>query len=185
MFIEASARLGARYVRVTSGQGHPQTPRQQGIEWAVTGLMQALAVAQANNITLVFENHGRPGVWQYDDFCYPPDIFLDIARRIWNSDLGINWDTANTIAYGDDPLPILRQVMTKVTTIHAADTRTRGALEHVLLGRGLAPFLATFRLLRRAGWDGWICIEENSKLGHAGVAAATRFVRDTWASAIP
>jgi sugar phosphate isomerase/epimerase len=185
IFIEASARLGARYVRVTAGQGHPETPRQQGIEWAVDGLTQALAFARANKITLVFENHAKPGVWEYPDFCYPPDIFLEIARRTWGSDLAINWDTANTIAYGDDPLPVLRQVIAKVATIHAADTSTRGALNHVLLGTGLVPFLATFRFLRHAGWDGWICIEEGSKMGHAGVAEATRFVRDTWARALP
>jgi sugar phosphate isomerase/epimerase len=185
VFIEASARLGARYVRATSGQGHPGTVRQQGIEWAVYGLTQALTVASANKITLVFENHAKPGVWEYPDFCYPPDIFLEIARRTWDSDLAINWDTANSIAYGADPLPILRQVIDKVATIHAADTRTRGALNHVVLGTGLAPFLATFRFLRRAGWDGWICIEEGSKMGHAGVAEATRFVRDTWAKALP
>jgi sugar phosphate isomerase/epimerase len=185
IFIEASARLGARYVRVTSGQGHPQTPRQQGIEWAIHGLTQALSVARANKIILVFENHARPGVWQYPDFCYPPEIFLEIARRTWDSDLLINWDTANTIAYGDEPLPILRQVISRVATIHAADTRTRGALNHVLLGTGLVPFLATFRFLRHAGWDGWVCIEEGSKMGRAGVAEATRFVRNTWTKALP
>jgi len=181
--IEAAARLGARYVRITSGQGHPETPRQQGIEWSVEGMTKALAFGKANNIQLVFENHAKPGVWQYPDFCFPTDIFLDLARRMEKTSLGINWDTANTIAYGDDPLPVLKQVIKQVVTVHAAETSTRGTLTHVLLGAGLVPFLDTFRFLQQAGWDGWMCIEENSRLGHEGMVRAASFVRETWEKA--
>lgn len=182
--IEAAAKLGAKYVRITSGQGHPQTPRQQGIEWAVEGMTNALAFGRAHNIELVFENHAKPGVWQYPDFCFPTDTFLELVRRTEGTDLGVNFDTANTVAFGDDPLPVLKQVLSRVRTVHAADTSTRdGRLTHVQLGSGLVPFLDLFRLLRAGGWDNWICIEENSRQGREGVATAVCFVRDTWARA--
>ena len=182
-YIDACGQLGAKYIRITSGQGHPDTPRQQGIEWSVAGMTSALPYATTSGVQLVFENHAKPGVWTYPDFCFPPDIFLELARRTRFTDLGINWDTCNIIAYGDDPLPVLQQVIDKVLTVHASDTGTRGKLTHVLLGTGLTPFVETFRMLQQAGWDNWICIEEGSKLGHEGVAAATRFVRETWAKA--
>lgn len=184
-YIEAAGALGAGYVRITSGQGHPETPRAQGLEWSVDGMTKALAFGKANKVQLVFENHARPGVWQYPDFCFPTDIFLELARCTRQSDLGINFDTANNIAFGDDPQPVLKQVIDKVITVHAADTSTRGKLTHVLLGTGLVPFLDLFRILRQAGWDGWICMEEGSNLGRDGVARAARFVRDTWAQAAP
>jgi len=181
--VEAAARLRARYCRITSGQGHPETPRQQGIEWSIDGMLKALAVGKANHIQPLFENHARPGIWQYPDFCFPSDIFLELVRRTENTGLGINWDTANTIAYGDDPLPVLRQVVHRVVTVHAAETSTRGTLTHVLHGTGLAPFREQFQMLQQAGWDNWICIEEHSKLGHAGVTRSVQFVRDVWEEA--
>ena len=169
------ARSGRQY--------HTLTPT--GIEWSVDGMTKALAFGKANKIQLVFENHARPGAWQYPDFCFPTDIFLELARRMEKTALGINWDTANTLAYGDDPLLVLKQVIRKVLTVHAAETSTRGALNHVLLGAGLVPFLETFRILRQAGWDGWVCIEENSKMGREGVARSISFVRETWEKAAP
>jgi sugar phosphate isomerase/epimerase len=183
--IAAAAQLGARYVRITSGQGHPNIERRQGIEWAVDGMTRALAFGKANKIQLVFENHGKPGIWQYPDFCFASDIFLELARRMEKTDLGINWDTANTVAFGDEPLPVLEQVVKKVRTVHAAETSTRGVLTHVLLGTGLVDFLAQFRFLRQSGWDGWICIEENAQMGSEGVQRSIAFVRETWQKATP
>ena len=67
--------------------------------------------------------------------------------------------------------------------MHAADTATRGALNHVLLGTGLVPFKDIFLYLKNAGFDAWICMEENSRLGQQGVQDAADFVRKTWQEA--
>jgi sugar phosphate isomerase/epimerase len=80
-------------------------------------------------------------------------------------------------------LPVLKQVIDQVASVHAADTDTRGALNHVLLGTGLVPFDEIFSYLKRAGFDGWICMEENSRLGQQGVQDAADFVRKTWGDA--
>jgi sugar phosphate isomerase/epimerase len=37
-----------------------------------------------------------------------------------------------------------------------------------------------FEILRGAGFDGWICMEEASFKGPAGVKAAADFVRRVW-----
>ncbi len=182
--IDAAARLGAKYIRMTSGQGHPDTPRQAGIEWAVEGMTKAIPFAKASGIQLVFENHSKPGVWQYPDFCFPTDIFLELAARTEKTEIGINFDTANTVGYGDDPIPVIEQVFRKIITIHASDTSTKvEKMTPCLLGTGLVPFLDIFRTLRRGGWDGWICIEEISRMGRDGVDKAAQFVRATWAKA--
>ena len=178
--IVAAGALGARFVRVTAGQAHPEAPRAEGIAWAIEGLRALMGTAGNLGPQLVYENHGKPGAWQYTDFSTPPDIFLEIARATADLGLGIHFDTANATAFAEDPLALLEQVVDRVVTVHAADTAVRGELRPVLLGTGVTPFDVLFRRLHRAGWDGWLCIEEASKLGREGVEAAARFVRRMW-----
>jgi len=68
--------------------------------------------------------------------------------------------------------------------VHASDTALHGQLRHVLLGTGVTPFAAMFRRIARSGWDGWLCMEEASNSGRAGVEAATQFVRRTWEASL-
>jgi sugar phosphate isomerase/epimerase len=178
--VVTASRLGADLLRVTAGQAHPTVGRSEGINWAVDGLTKALEFAREYPAKLAYENHAKPGAWQYADFSHPTDIFLEIVERTADVSLGVNWDTANTIAYGDDPIPVLRRVVKRVVSVHAADTSTRGELKHVLLGTGLVPFKEMFEILRDAGFDGWICMEEASFKGPAGVKAAADFVRRVW-----
>jgi len=178
--IVTASKLGADLLRVTAGQAHPGVGREEGIEWAVSGLRKAAHFARQYPVKLVYENHAKPGAWKYTDFSHPTDIFLSIVERTTNISLGVNWDTANTIAYGDDPIPVLRKIVNRVVSVHAADTSTRGQLKPVLLGTGLVPFKEMFTILRNAGFDGWICIEEGSFRGPAGVIAAADFVRRVW-----
>jgi sugar phosphate isomerase/epimerase len=182
-YIEAVGRLGGEMIRVTSGQAHPGLREEDGIRWAVEGLTACEEAGQRAGVKLVLENHGRPGCWEYTDFDQPTHIFLALAEAMRGTTIGINFDTANPIAYGDDPLPILKKVIDQVFSIHAADTDTRGALHHVLLGTGLVPFRELFSYLKKAGFDGWICMEENSQMGQQGVRDAADFVRRTWQEA--
>jgi len=182
--IAVASRLGADLVRVTAGQAHPTVKRSDGIDWAVQGLRKAVGFAKNYPIQLAYENHAKPGAWQYTDFSHPTDIFLEIVERTADVSLGINWDTANVIAYGDDPIPVLRKIVRRVISVHAADTSTRGQLNHVLLGTGLAPFKQMFSILHDSEFDGWICMEEASFKGKDGVKAAAEFVRRTWIETI-
>ena len=86
--VETAALLGAEMVRVTSGQAYPETSRQDGIAWAVEGLCKLQESTRGSGITLVYENHSKPGAWAYTDFCEPPDIFLEIVRGTAAAGLG-------------------------------------------------------------------------------------------------
>lgn len=178
--VAAAASLGAKLVRVTAGQAHPETGREEGIAWAIEGLRKLVETVGDLGPRLVYENHGKPGAWRYTDFSQPPDIFLEIVRGTSDIGLGINFDTANATAFAEDPLALLNQVLDRVVSIHAADTAVRGELRPVLLGTGVTPFATLFGRLHQTGWDGWICIEEASKRGREGVEAAVRFVRQMW-----
>lgn len=176
----AAAVLGAPRIRVTAGQAHPETGRQAGIRWAVEGLRRAADASEQSGIKLVYENHSKPGVWDYYDFSFPTDVFLEIAAKTEDTSLGILFDTANTMVYGGDPIAVLEQVVHRVEYVHAADVAEIGVLQHVVIGTGVVPFGEIFGRLKRAGYDGWISIEEASRTGEAGVKQAIAFVRSAW-----
>ena len=178
--VEVAAGLGAEMVRVTAGQAHPETGREDGIRWATEGLRQLTDRTRKSGVRLVYENHSKPGAWTYTDFSQPPDIFLAIVKATADVGLGLNFDTANATAFSQDPLGLLEQCIDRVVSVHAADTAVRGELKPVLLGTGLAPLEAIFRRLVQAGWDNWICIEEASFQGRDGVAKAAHVVRQLW-----
>lgn len=178
-----AAGLGAQYVRVTDGQAHPETGRAEGVAWAAEGLSRLVESVRDMGVIPVFENHAKPGAWQYTDFSQSPDVFLEVFERTADVGLAINFDTGNAASYADDPVALLDQLMPRVLTVHAADTAVKGELRHVLLGTGVTPFAEMFRHLIRAGWDGWICMEEAAYQGRAGVEQAARFIRSTWENA--
>ena len=175
-----AAGLGAELVRVTAGQAHPNIKREEGIGWAVEGLRWAVETAKDYNVVPVFENHAQPGCWELPDFSLVAENFLEIVRHTEDCGLGINFDTANAVVDGTDPVPVLEEVVPRVVSVHAADTSTAGTLNHVLLGTGLVPFVELFGVLKHHRWDGWICLEEGSGLGEAGVRQAAGFVRRIW-----
>jgi sugar phosphate isomerase/epimerase len=181
--IVSSASLGAEMVRVTAGQAHPDISREDGIRWAVGGLEASLDTANHHGVRLVYENHSKPGCWDYADFSHPSDIFLQIAEKLLGTGMGVLFDTANPIAYGDDPQPVLEKVIDQVMCVHAADTDKRGELSPVLVGKGLVPFHGIFGFLKRSGYDGIISIEEASGTGRKGVENAVKFIRRVWVEA--
>jgi sugar phosphate isomerase/epimerase len=181
--VEAARSLGAEMVRVTAGQAHPQTEREDGIRWAVEGLTRLTECTRASGVRLVYENHAKPGAWTYTDFSQPPEIFLEICQQTAGCSLGVNFDTGNAATFAADPLALLEEVVDRVVSIHASDSSSRGTLNHTLLGTGITPFHELFACLKRHGWDGWICMEEASNQGRAGVEKAAAFIRQTWRDA--
>ena len=87
--IETAAALGAEHVRIVSGQHHPETSSDQGVQWAVAGFRQAADTARQAGIRLVYENHSKPGNWQYADFSLVPEHFLRIADELKNTGIEI------------------------------------------------------------------------------------------------
>jgi sugar phosphate isomerase/epimerase len=178
--IETAALLGTEHVRIVSGQAHPETSGDQGVEWAVSGFRRAAVAARKSGIQLVYENHSKPGNWQYPDFSLIPDHFLRIAAELKGTAIKILFDTANPIVFGVEALPLLQEVIDEVVCVHAADTRVEGRLEPVVIGTGVVPFVDLFGYLKTSGFSGWISIEEASGKGKPGVQSAVNFVRQSW-----
>ena len=181
--VKLAAALGAHFIRVTAGQAHPETSIKDGIAWVSNGLVCLVEAAGNLGVQLAYENHAKPGAWEYTDFSQPPEIFMEILSRVPSPLLGVNFDTGNATAFAADPLAFLEQIVGRVVSVHASDTSERGRLNHVLLGTGVTPFRALFHGLKSGGWDGWICMEEASGLGRPGVEAAAQTIRRIWTEA--
>lgn len=181
--IHIGEALGAELVRVTAGQAHPSTGRAEGVAWAIEGLSRLVEAVRGSPVRPVYENHAKPGAWEYTDFSTAPDVFLEVVHGTAGCGLGLNFDTGNAAAFHPDPLAMLDQVLDRVVSVHVADTAVFGELKPVLIGTGIAPIRAMIERLLAAGWDGWLCIEEASFQGRQGIEAAARFVRSAWQQA--
>ena len=179
--IALASNVGARFLRITAGQAHPDMPVEKGIDLVVDNFRNIAPVAEKFGVKLVYEDHSKPGAWDYMDFSNPPDIFLAIASQIADTGIGINFDTANILVSGNETtLDVLKQVVDNVESIHVAETATLGKMVPVLLGEGLAPIREVFQLLKKHGWDKWLCIEEWSNMGIKGVIEAVKYTRKLW-----
>ena len=180
--IAAASYLGAPYIRITAGQSHDDILTKVGMANVVEYFKRSAEFAEKMNVTLVYENHAKPGAWYSYDFSYATEIFLEIARKTEDTSILINFDTANPVAFADEnePMKILRQIRDRLGTVHIADTSTKGILNHTVIGTGLVPFDEIFAYLKETGYDGLLSIEEGSNTGFEGIQTAVDFVRKMW-----
>jgi sugar phosphate isomerase/epimerase len=179
--IQITRRLGGPRAacRVLSGQRYPQVSREQGVGWVVEAIQQLLPVAREYDVVLAMENHYKDGFWKYPEFAQKMDVFLEIVNAIDDREFfGVQYDPSNAIVAGDDPVELLKQVVGRVVTMHASDRYLEeGAtleelrsndgsigyfskLKHGVTGKGLNDYDQIFSILSRAGYQGWVSIED-------------------------
>lgn len=177
--IDLTARLGGRFCRTLSGQNRPGLDQQQAIGWCVEMIREAASYAKDRGITLAMENHYKDGYWEYPEFALRSEVFLRIVDRIDSPAFGINYDPSNAIVAGEDPLALLERIKHRVVTMHASDRSLSGgtladlrklerdpmhgyaaSIRHGVIGRGLNDYDAIFTILKGAGFDGWVSIED-------------------------
>ncbi len=175
--------LGVKFVRVTAGQNHPGTQRTTGVRWVTDGFRYALDEAERHGITLAYENHTKGAPWDYWDFSQRTEIFLEILDALADTPLSVCFDTANPLVLNEDVLGLLEKVIERVVVLHVFDMEAAGTFVPVRVGTGAAPIPQVFSRMRQAGYNGWLSIEEASRLGQEGFEQATAFVRQTWQQA--
>jgi sugar phosphate isomerase/epimerase len=127
---------------------------------------------------LCLENHYKDGTWRYAEFAQPEDIFLEILERVDSPRLGVQYDPSNALVGGYNPIRFLEKVVARVVTMHASDRFLKdGAtlddlrqadgtvgytdkLKHGETGKGMIDYDAIFGILARAGFAGWISVED-------------------------
>ena len=176
--IRVTAILGGKFCRVLSGQRRPEVSRSQGVEWVVACVEELLDVAARENVVLAMENHYKDNYWQHPEFAQRSDVYVEILDRIGSPGFGAQFDPSNAILAGEDPLKLLETIKHRVVTVHASDRHLKpghsleelrkvedsagyaAILSHGVVGSGLNDYPRIFEVLRGAGFDGWISIED-------------------------
>jgi sugar phosphate isomerase/epimerase len=97
---------------------------------------------------------------------------------------------------GDDPVELLRQLASRVVSMHASDRylapgatlddlkKAEGSagyaaiLHHGVTGKGLNDYPTLFSILRQVGYSGWISIEDGMN-GMDEMAQSLKFLRQS------
>ena len=176
--VDLAVRLGTTFCRTLSGQNLPGLSREEGMARTVDGLLRSIEYAERHGVTLCLENHYKDGTWRYPEFAQPEEIYLEILDRVDSPRLGVQYDPSNAIVGGYDPIRFLDRVLPRVVTMHASDRslapgatlddlrQSDGAtgysdkLRHGEVGKGMIDYDAIFARLARAGFSGWISIED-------------------------
>lgn len=182
--IALASSLGAKYLRITAGQDYQWDDEEEALLTVRDYFLRLKPFADQMNIGLLFENHSKPGAWVRPDFIFNTHRFLRLAQLLEGTGIRINFDTANTSACGDDTVETFRKVLPMVETLHVNDIRAIGCTEFVVCGKGVAPIRRIFHEARKAGFDGWVCIEEAGFMGLEGFRQAVDFTRKAWTDAL-
>jgi len=177
--IDLTVKVGGTFCRTLSGQNRPGLDRKQAVCWCVEMIREAIAYAEEKGVILNIENHYKDGYWEYPEFALQSDVFLEIIEQIDSPFFGVNFDPSNTIVAGEDPIELLQKIKNRVVTMHASDRHLKGgsledlrkmeldplhgyakSIQHGVIGQGLNDYDAIFRILKDAGFDGWISIED-------------------------
>jgi len=192
--IDVTASLGGKFCRVLSGQRRPQISRAEGVRLVVESIGEMLEYAAQRGIVLALENHYKDNYWKYPEFAQHTDVFLEIVSQIDSPWFGVQFDPSNTLVAGEDPLDLLERVKSRVVTMHASGRylmsghtledlkEAEGSigyaafLSHGVIGKGLNDYPRIFQILKEAGFQGWISIEDGLN-GLEEIRASAEFLR--------
>lgn len=199
-WIDMAAALGCGFCRVLSGQRRPEVSREEGLRYTVEAIAACRAHAIERGVTLYLENHYKDSYWTHPEFAQRTEVFLELMNRIPpGPGLGVNFDPSNCIVCGEDPIALLEALKERVVTMHASDRYFEGGslaelqkhdldahtgyapfLKHGVIGQGLNDYDRIFELLRGAGFDGWISIEDGSdpRTGFEDIRQSAVFLRE-------
>jgi sugar phosphate isomerase/epimerase len=197
--IEGTAALGGKFCRVLSGQRRNEISRADGLKFAADCIISLLPYAEKHGVILILENHYKDGYWQMPEFAQKRDVFLELLARIPKSPwFGVNYDPSNAVIAGEDPYVLLDAVKDRVVTMHASDRYFEGGtaddlrkmeahpqsgyaaiLKHGIIGNGMNDFDRIFSTLKKAGFNGWVSIEDGQdpKVGMEHLRLSAEFLR--------
>jgi sugar phosphate isomerase/epimerase len=188
-----------RICRVLSGQRRPEIGEDNGVAMVVECIEELLPYAAERHVILALENHYKDNYWTHPEFAQHLCVFRRIVEAIDSPWFGVNYDPSNAILAGENPLEVLDAVKHCVVSMHASDRgllpgHTLGELHaqeesvgyaailrHGEVGTGLNDYPTIFRVLRSAGFDGWVSIEDGMN-GLDEIRRSADFLRATLAA---
>lgn len=176
MDMRRAQAIGARYIRLTAGQAYPGEPDDKMIQRAYDGFARCAEVSQETGVEILIENHSKPGAWEYSDYNFHVERFLELWEALKTLPVSVNYDTANAYALKEWER-LLDAVEGRIATVHLNDLASAKPLAFALVGEGIVPLEAMLREIKSTGFCGPICIEEAGFQGWEGIAKAVAYTR--------
>ena len=196
-----TAELGGKYCRVLSGQNRPGLKEDEALKWVIDCLWQLEPHAKAAGVLMCMENHYKDGLWKYPEFAQSHRRYLAILDGVNSPYLKAQYDPSNAIVAGEDAYELLERVMPRVATMQASDRYLDGGtieelrkmardpqhgyatfVKHGVIGKGLNDYDRIFGTMARAGYDGWISIEDGEgptvEIGLDNLRQSATFLRE-------
>ncbi|MCS7208659.1 MAG: sugar phosphate isomerase/epimerase [Fimbriimonadales bacterium] len=174
--VDWAAELGANAVRTTAGMLHEGVEPHDAIRYAAECMTQLAEYAVLRGVYPCYENHYKDRLWTREDFSFRPERFLQIFERLEPTPVRVNFDFANPLMTGADPVALLQRVVHKVHHVHAGD-RLPGEYQHSVLGEGAVPFQPLLQILKAHGYTGYLSIEDGQPYGDAGFQRSLAYLR--------
>ncbi len=199
-----TAELGGKWCRVLSGQNRPGLKEDEALKWVIDSLWQLVPHAQSAGIVMSIENHYKDGLWQYPEWAQSHRRYLAILDGVDSPWLKAQYDPSNAVVAGEDPYALLDRILPRMATMQASDRYLEGGtiedlkkmgadpqhgyakfIKHGVTGKGLNDYDRIFRTLSKAGYDGWVSIEDGEgpteEIGMANLQSSADFLRAKFA----
>jgi sugar phosphate isomerase/epimerase len=199
-----TAELGGKYCRVLSGQNRPGLKEDEALKWVIDSLWALEPHAKAAGVVMCMENHYKDGLWQYPEFAQSHRRYLAILDAVDSPLLKAQYDPSNAIVAGEDQYALLDRVMPRVATMQASDRFLEGGtidelrkmardpqhgyakfVKHGVIGKGLNDYDRIFGTMAKAGYDGWVSIEDGEgptvEIGLDNLRQSAKFLREKFA----
>jgi len=151
-YIRLAKELGSPLVRVFGGRLEEEGRRVGSAEALVENLRDAGREAEGSGIILVLETH--------DDFVESRKV-AEVLSKVDHPNVGVLWDLHHPYRFlGEPPEVTLGNLGPFLRHVHVKDSEAEdGGWRYTLLGEGDVPVLEMLRLLRRAGYEGYLSLE--------------------------
>lgn len=175
--IEKASLLGARYIRLTAGQRYPDCSDVQTAEQIADCFESCICAAQNAGVSVLLENHSKPGAWQYDDYNFHMDRMCLLWEKMKHLPIKINYDTANAFAINGWK-ELIDMFGDRIETVHINDLESVSPLRFCCISEGVVPLEQQLQYLISNGFHGPFCIEEASMKGLPGIRHAVEKTKE-------
>ena len=173
--VDVAAVYGARTMRhdITRGFGERSTGLdveptfENAVQWIVPAIREVADYAKTKGIKTSLENHGF--------FMQAAERVERLLQAVNHENFGLTLDMGNFLCVNDDPVRAVDRLAKYAIMAHAKDfhirpkdrmpptgwfaTPTDIALRGAIVGHGAIDVPAQLKLLRNAGYDGWLSLE--------------------------
>lgn len=161
--IDRAVKLGAKYMRVFSGDGKQGIAYEDAKSWIIDNFKKAASYAERQGVTMVVENHGL--------FVGKSKQVKELIETVGSKYLRANTDVGNFLLANENPLEAVVALKDYVSFVHFKDFKETekdqpGYLAMdgrkymgTVLGEGEVPMKEVVDFLYNEGYKGYLSIE--------------------------